>query len=149
MSEVTRPGGPRLCRYFGGQRVRPGHYWNLRTGELVAVRREDDALPGGPNVRYLRTPPLAVVLLGPTLGGVYVLALPILGFAAVVKLGIATAGAMLLAGPRWLPGRAYLLGWASRRRTAGEPPASNREKAKTWLKELEDEIRERRKKEEK
>jgi hypothetical protein len=112
-----------------------------------------------PARRYLRTPPFVVVFLGPLVGALYVLVLPFLGFAILAevlvvqmgrllgKLGVTTALTQFLAGARWVPGRAYLMGWAARHRPPDGKPAPG--KAPTRLEKLESEVMERREKSEK
>ena len=159
MSKDREVEKPRRSGYRGGQKVSPGHYWNLSTGELAMIQREGEVLPGMPARRYLRTPPFVVVLLGPLVGALYVLVLPFLGFAILAevlvvqmgrllgKLGVTTALAQFLAGARWVPGRAYLMGWAARHRPPEGKPAPG--KAPTRLEKLESEVMERREKSEK
>ena len=151
---------PKRSGYRGGQKVSPGHYWNLSTGELAMIRSEGEALPGMPARRFLRTPPFVVVFLGPLVGSLYVLVLPFLGFAILAealvvqmgrllgKLGVTTALAQFLAGARWVPGRAYLMGWAARHRPPG-PEKPTPGKAPTGLERLESEVTERRERGEK
>ncbi|MDP3063610.1 MAG: hypothetical protein Q8O40_10455 [Chloroflexota bacterium] len=151
-----RPAGAGGWRYLGGQRAGPGHYWRLSTGALVVVRKDGEVLPGGAGIRYLRTPRFIVLLMGPLAGGLYVLALPLVACGALMgalavragqlleRWGVATALARALAGPRWMPGRSYLMDWAARRRPRKEAPAPGDET--TPLDRLEAEIRERREK---
>jgi len=142
--------------YRGGQKVSPGYYWNLSTGELCIARKEGDSLPGTPNRCYIRTPPFLVVFLVPLVGALYVLVLPFLGFASLAealarllaRLGAAATLSQFLAGARWLPGRAYLMDWTARHR-APEAQQPTPGEAKTQLEKLESEVKGRREKGEK
>jgi hypothetical protein len=65
----------------GGQEAKAGFWWNTKSWEITLVKATGNTLPGGPEVRYLRVPTLALVVLGPAMGALFVMFLPLLGFA--------------------------------------------------------------------
>jgi hypothetical protein len=82
-----------MTRYHGNETVKGGIYWNPARWQVVAVADEGGELPGEANARYVRIPLLMMLLLGPLMGGLYVMFLPFIGFAMVIGYG----GAKLLA----------------------------------------------------
>ncbi len=112
----------------GLHRGDPGLYLNVRKGELI--EHSGGLLPGSSKDRYVRVPLPFMVILGPLLGGLYVLVLPLVAVAGAVYilarwvykgvLAVATALLYLLVVPTWMPGRSYLLGLRSRRRKTEE-----------------------------
>ncbi len=122
-----------MFRYAGGQTVRHGFYWNPGTWAVTLIEREGGTLPGRATDRYLRVPAVVLLALAPIMGAVYVIFLPLVGFALVLDFAARRAGR--LAGkavwrflatvvPAWRPGTAYL---ADRDRDArkAEPPAKD------------------------
>lgn len=70
-------------RYGDRQPLKPGYYWELSTGNIVRV---PSLQMGDRRKRYLRVPALLVLLLGPLLGLLYVIWMPLAGFAVLVAL---------------------------------------------------------------
>ncbi len=68
-------------KYAGGDRVRFGFYWNVREWEAQVVSKEGGTLAGEPDVRYIRMPLFAVLVLAPVMGAIYAFFLPFIGFA--------------------------------------------------------------------
>ncbi len=108
-----------LKKRTGGTNVRSGFYWNLRKWEMVTLPRQGGILPGGQDDQYLRIPVVALLLLAPMMGGLYVMFLPFIGFALVFSYLGRKTGAVVYSGfmevattvaPRWQPGAAYLAG---------------------------------------
>jgi hypothetical protein len=136
-----------MARYVGGMKVAGGYYWNPRTWECHAVANEGGTLPGSERARFLRIPfPLLFVVV-PVLGALFLVFLPVIGFAllasAVVEkvAGTMARGAEDLAAnvtPGWAPGEAHLSGKPGEEKQ-GEP------KAEPKLEELQKEIEEKRK----
>jgi hypothetical protein len=135
-----------MARHPGGSQVRAGYYWNPRTWTVVPVRRDGGALPGASRDRWVRMPLLAVLLVLPVMGGLFVVFLPFIGFAlflyAIVRLatGAFRKGAGDLAStvtPGWRPGEAHLTG----KRAPGDREVPERSEA---MEELAKEISERR-----
>ena len=102
-----------------GSMVKGGFYLNRDKWDILAVSGKEGVLPGTAGERYLRLPVLAVVLLAPLLGGLFVVFLPFIGFALVLQhlarlslSGMKRAGRGLLfvITPAWRPGEAYFAG---------------------------------------
>lgn len=129
-----------MKRYWGGQKVEPGTYVNLAQFSFQSVQPEE-ALPGTEMDEYRRVPTLALVVIGPLLGGLYVVFLPVIGFAmlawvvgskAVQLAGRGAAASVHVLKPAWQPTRASLGGGKT---TAGAPKAKD-----TWAEETEKEL---------
>ena len=131
---------------IGGTAVHSGYYWNLGKWEVIPVEKDGGKLPGGSGDRFLRIPVIAVLLLLPLLGGLFVVFLPVIGFALTLH-----AAARPIAGlfkrsardldatvtPGWAPGEAHLTGKRGEKKSeehAGPPVADER------LEKLEKEI---------
>jgi hypothetical protein len=111
-----------------GMPVKGGTYLNT-TRFTIAQVKEGEALKGSAGDRWVRVPlPLAVVA-APVLGGLFVVAFPVVGVAALayglvrklaggVKEGAAELAANLVPGP--LPGEAHLTGKPGEEKAAGE-----------------------------
>ena len=72
-----------MARHIGGSPAQSGYYWNARAWSITPIPREGGFLPGGPGDRYLKVPTLAVLMLMPILGGLFVVFLPVIGFVLV------------------------------------------------------------------
>ncbi len=70
---------------LGGTKVRGGFYWDRTRHDLQVVPAEGGVLEGGAERRYVRVPALALLLLGPVAGGLYVVAMPVIGVALLAK----------------------------------------------------------------
>jgi hypothetical protein len=68
-----------------GEAAKLGFYFNLRTWEMDLHRKDGGALPGGEQDRYMRVPAVALLFLGPVMGFFFVIFLPFIGFALVVR----------------------------------------------------------------
>lgn len=82
-----------MTRYHGEDRVKGGLYWNLTRWQIVTIDGDGGVLPGEAETRYVRVPALMMLVLGPIMGGLYVMFLPFIGFAMI----LGTGGAKLLA----------------------------------------------------
>ena len=67
-----------------GETAKAGFYFNLRTWEMD-LHRKDGALPGGEHDRYTRIPTVALLVLGPVMGFLFVIFLPFIGFALFAR----------------------------------------------------------------
>ena len=67
-----------------GDKAKAGFYFNLKTWEMD-LHRTDGALPGGNEDRYLRIPTVALLVLGPVMGFLFVIFLPFIGFALFAR----------------------------------------------------------------
>ncbi len=108
-----------MARRVGGTTVKAGFYWNPGEWEIVTIEGQGGILPGAQDRRYLRIPALAMLILAPIMGGLFVMFLPLIGFALVLqhlgRLGVTAtrrSAATLLAtmSPTWRPGEAYFAG---------------------------------------
>jgi len=102
-------------QYYPGEALAQGAYINLRSWELVTVE-EGDTVETVPGTRYMRIPVAAVLLLGPFVGLVFVLLLPmlvpiVLAILILHKVQASTAGLRAMSLPMAVsrqPGLAYL-----------------------------------------
>jgi hypothetical protein len=69
--------------FTAGSMVKGGFYLNRDRWDLVAVSGKEGTLPGAEGQRYRRIPALAVVLLAPILGALFVIFMPFIGFVMV------------------------------------------------------------------
>jgi hypothetical protein len=79
------------------------------------VLERDGMLPGTNETTYLKAPPIVMVVLGPVMGFLYVLTLPLIGFAMIVTLLAKRVGEWVAeaigatAAFGWRPVEAYLM----------------------------------------
>lgn len=66
--------------------VKAGFYWNPAGWEIVTAKK-GTALPGAAETRYLRLPLVLMMIVGPILGALMVVFLPLIGF--VILFGFA------------------------------------------------------------
>ena len=106
-----------MKRYFGNQLVKRGIYLSLKRRDFVTIENESDPLPGASDERYVKIQPIAMIVLGPIMGLMYVIFLPFISIAMVLGLvaskallGLRLLGESLLreATLHWMPGVAYL-----------------------------------------
>jgi hypothetical protein len=116
-----------------GTLVKGGFYFNRDKLDLIAVSGKEGLLPGANGQRYLRVPVLAVLLLAPVLGGLFVMFMPFIGFALVFQhLGRlmfsgakrAGRGLLFVVTPTWRPGEAYFAGKEGEKKEAKETVAA-------------------------
>ena len=74
-----------MKRYTTGRHVEPGFYLNARTFELSAIGPRGDRLRGPEGTWCLRIPAVLMLLLAPALGALYVVFLPLAGFAMLFR----------------------------------------------------------------
>src|ERR1035437_641871 len=70
-----------LKKYQGGASVKGGFYWDTAELEVVTVDGKNGPLPGGPTQKYVKVPALLFIPLALVLGGLFVIFLPLIGFA--------------------------------------------------------------------
>lgn len=108
-----------MATYAGGTAVKRGYYIDGASFEFTTVERDGSALPGGTERRWLHVPVIAVIAAAPALGGLFVLAFPLIGFGVLAysvakklipaaRAGAREIGATL--SPSWVPGEAHLTG---------------------------------------
>lgn len=105
-----------MTTYTGTQQVDPGLYLNLRKFAITSVEQRE-ALPGAPTDTYYHVPMLLMLAAAPVLGLVFVIFLPLIGFAMVayllgakaVELGTGVVEQMgRVRRPGWAPALAFL-----------------------------------------
>ncbi len=105
-----------MTTYTGRQQVEPGLYLNTTT---YAIQTMDTTgtLPGTELEHYRRIPMLLMLAAAPLLGLAYVMFLPLIGFAMVIRLlgtklvqlfGNAAAQVVRVVRPSWAPALAFL-----------------------------------------
>ena len=118
-----------MKRYYGGEVVKRGIYLNLNRKDLITIENEGEVLAGESNDSYVNIPPLAMIVVGPLMGLIYVVFLPFISFAMVlglvagkVWLGVRQIWESLLGvvTANWRPGVAYL-GGGKQSRKGKEP----------------------------
>ena len=123
-----------------GTLVKGGFYFNRDKLDLITVSGKEGLLPGAEGQRFLRMPVLAVLLLAPVLGGLFVMFMPLVGFALVFQ----HLGRLMLAGvkrtgralafvitPTWRPGEAYFAGKEGEKKQAKETAEAKDETGKS------------------
>jgi len=122
-----------------GTLVKGGFYFNRDKLDLIAVSGKEGLLPGADGQRYLRVPVLAVLLLAPVLGGLFVMFMPFIGFALVFQhLGRlmlsgarrAGRGFLFVVTPTWRPGEAYFAGKEGEKKDVKESAAAKSDETK-------------------
>jgi hypothetical protein len=108
-----------MTTYTGGTQVKSGYYVDTAGFAVATISRDGLSLPGGSGARWVRVPALAVMAAAPVVGGLFVVALPFLGFGlGAWALGRAVAGKLkggaeelaATVAPTWAPGEAHLTG---------------------------------------
>jgi hypothetical protein len=116
-----------------GTMVKGGFYWNRDRLNLITVNGKEGLLPGTDGQRYMRIPVLAMLLLAPMLGGLFVMFMPFIGFALVFQhLGRLTVsgvkrasrGLLSVVAPTWRPGEAYFAGKEDDKKPAKDTPGA-------------------------
>lgn len=68
-------------KHTGGSQTKGGFYWKKGEWEIITVEGKSGTLPGTSAARYLRIPGLLLLPVGLVLSLVYVIFLPVVGFA--------------------------------------------------------------------
>lgn len=104
-----------MLTYRGGDAVGKGTYWNVTSGRRVDVMTET-VLAGGGAATYVKAPAGVALLSMPIIGLIYVIAMPILGIAAIASitggrlLGLVSGAVGKTLSFGWRPRNAYLSG---------------------------------------
>jgi hypothetical protein len=77
-----------LKTFKGGDRVAGGFYVNRAEWTMRVAPREGEVLPGGEDARYYAFPTLMLLVAAPLLSFAFVIFLPFIGLALLVKAGI-------------------------------------------------------------
>ncbi len=114
----------------GGTKVNYGFYWSAKAWDMAMVPAEGGLLPGGSDRHYTRIPTVLFLLMAPLMGALYVVFLPVAGFALVGGHALRAAKTLAMdsfmhiavaVSPSWAPGEAYL---ADRKRAKAERAAA-------------------------
>jgi len=115
--------------FTAGSMVEGGYYFDRDKLDLIAVGGRQGALPGVEGQRYYRIPALAALPLATVLGGLFVVFMPLVGIALVLRRparlslpGMKRAGRGLLfvVSATWRSGKAYLAGRKGKKQRAKE-----------------------------
>lgn len=93
----------------GGHKVGRGTYWDLRKGHRIDIAHEG-VLPGNETETYLRMSSGVMLLLGPVIGLLYAILMPVIGIGTVAVL----AGRKVLGGLYTLVAKSISFGWQPR-----------------------------------
>jgi hypothetical protein len=113
-----------MLRHSGGQKVGKGTYWNLRDSRRIDIENEG-TLPGDSSSKYIRAPSGIMILAGPLLGLLYVIALPFIAIGTVLTLGGRKLLGALFTWLKsiitfgWRPTEAYLSGRKKKKKDRG------------------------------
>lgn len=134
-----------MRHYRGSEKVAPGLYFNFEDLAFKSMA-EEGHLPGDEMNIYRRVPALALLVVGPLLGGLYVMFLPLIGFAmlawvvggkAVEVTAHAGAASARVLRPAWEPARAFLSRGKAARKATGAPKAAEKD---TWAEGVKKEL---------
>src|SRR6266540_1377177 len=70
-----------MARYTGGAKVGSGYYWNTSNWEVETIPPEGGRLKAMDSAKYVKVPFLALFLIVPLLGALFLMFLPFIGFA--------------------------------------------------------------------
>ncbi len=127
--------------FAGGTRVNSGWYIDAKSFSFASIEMDGGALPGSSDKKFVRMPTLAVMAAAPALGGLFVVALPFLGFGMVAyaiakKLGVGAKEIAATVGTPAMPvGSTALTGTPAEKGATGEPAKDA--KAEELAKEIE------------
>lgn len=130
--------------FTGGTQVGRGYYINARSFEFANIAKDGMPLPGGPGAKFLYIPTVLAMVAAPAIGGLFVIALPFLGFgmvgyALLKRLGSgAREVAVTVATPSMPVGSTALTGRPSEKEPSGDKPVDPK------IEELAKEIEEKR-----
>jgi len=90
-----------MLTYKGGDPAKNCFYWKKGEWEIVTAEKENGRLPGGPDCEYIKVPGILLVPAALTLGGLFVIFLPFIGFAVLfVLVGMKAAQGLGVVGAR-------------------------------------------------
>jgi hypothetical protein len=137
-----------MARYTGGNAVSGGYYWSPSKWEVEVVPSEGGRLRGPPEARYVKLPFPMLFVVVPLLGALFLIFLPLIGFAlfgyaiakkaaALVKRS-ATELASTVAPGGFATGEAHFTG-----KPGEEKPGEGESKAQAEIEKLAKEIEDR------
>ena len=74
-----------MLKHTGGETVKGGFYWSARRRRLEVVPAATGLLPGDATTTYMRIPVLLMIPLALAMSLVFVIFLPLIGFAVVLE----------------------------------------------------------------
>ncbi len=74
-----------MARFTGAETVTGGYYLNVGQTKLEVIEGASGVLPGDGGVRYMRIPVIAMIVLAPLMGLLFVLLVPFIGIAVVIE----------------------------------------------------------------
>lgn len=80
-----------MVKHKGGETVKGGFYWSPRRSRLEVVQSASGILAGDADAAYVRVPVLLVIPLALAMSVVFVLFLPVVGFAVLAESAYAHA----------------------------------------------------------
>lgn len=104
-----------MLTYKSGNSVGKGTYWELSNGQRIDVASEA-VLMGDGGAKYFKMPTVVMLIVGPVIGLLYAVLMPLIGMVTVTGLAVRTiAGGLYDLAARsisfgWRPGNAYLTG---------------------------------------
>jgi hypothetical protein len=134
-----------MTTYAGGTLVKSGYYIDTASFTFANIEKDGGKLPGSAGTSYMRVPVMLVLAAAPVLGGLFVVALPFIGFGLTAYAigrkigGHAKEGAKEIAAtmsPGLVPGEAHLTGKPSE--TAGAEAAEADAEVEALAKEIEE-----------
>jgi hypothetical protein len=123
-----------MTTYAGGMQAKSGYYIDSSSFAIATITQDGGKLPGGSEARWTRVPVALVMAAAPVLGGLFVVALPFIGFGvAAWAVGRAVSGRARAAADELaatvtmdvVPGEAHLTGQKPADE-AGEPVPDER-----------------------
>ncbi len=86
-----------MARYENGMQVGGGYYFNATKWEVEVVSDEGGTLKGGADAKYVKVPFPVLFLIVPTLGALFLMFLPMIGFVMLAQ-ALAKKAASLVTG---------------------------------------------------
>ncbi|MCL5962696.1 MAG: hypothetical protein M1358_25865 [Chloroflexi bacterium] len=136
--------------YKANEGVGGGTYLNLKQGDFINIEEEGGILPGTADVTYVKVPAPAMLVLGPILGLMFVIFLPmavplVLMAMLAKKLGLKVEGAREAAMQMTVPAQVGVAAVHRRRGKQEKEVESSQADLDDLITQLEQEIAERRK----
>lgn len=113
-----------MMKYRAGQKVGKGTYWNISDGTRVDIS-DEGTLPGNSTAVYTKFSPGLMLIAGPVIGLIYVIAMPFMAVGTI----LVTAGGKILSGLVDLLGNLVSFSWRpSEAHLAGKKKGKGRKK---------------------
>ncbi|MHB8876546.1 MAG: hypothetical protein ACYC8T_22855 [Myxococcaceae bacterium] len=115
-----------MATHNGGTAVKSGYYWNAGNWEFTMIPDDGGLLPGAAEQKYRKVPLFLLLLAAPLIGGLFVMFLPLIGFAMAIGFaakriygGVRNMGQDVAAsmGHDMVPGEAHFAGKGGEKKT--------------------------------